>query len=87
LQTLADVHEAREEWPKLLRVTTTLLDRLNVSAQSRETELLLQRAHARVELGDLAGAEDDLSWLRDEPQKWIQRRVKQLHNQIEAQKR
>lgn len=87
LQILADVYEARQEWPELRRVTTTLLDRLNVSDNAREAELLLQRAQARVELGDLTGAKADLSWLRDERRKWIQRRVKQLRTRIEAQKR
>lgn len=87
LQILADVHEAKQEWPQLRRVTTTLLDRLNVSDNSREAELLLQRAHAHVELGDYELANADLARLRDEPRKWIQRRIKQVQKEIEERRR
>ncbi len=62
--TLSDVHEARKDWPALLFTATSSIDMRRPDHQPRPYAFV-QSAKAKMELGDFAGAEADLSELEE----------------------
>ena len=84
-EILADICEFRCDWKGLLNATDYILDNFELSTTSA-ARLLLDHAHARKELGDIAGMEIDLEdveaieWTRQRPP-YIQRRIDEIRDQ------
>lgn len=73
---LADVYEAREDWPNLIIATTRLIEQRK--GRHCPPGWLSSRARALLETGDYAGLKADLDALSQYGYKWVERVIFQL---------